>query len=333
MKSFYAPLILVLCLVAGFAESSQAAAEGSFDRTLPVSSPLKVDVWTDSGDISVRAGEPGKIEIHARLRGINSDDESIESRIQAIESNPPVVRDDEGHSVRVGYFGNEDAARNISVTYELVVPADTELHSETAEGDQTVEGIQGPVDATSGSGVLHLWHIEKSTRADTGSGDIDLRDVHGRVYAKAGTGTIHIADVSRDLASPRSGFMTFPGRERVAMQFIGFPEEVEIITGSGDVDVEDLEGGLQVTTGSGNMRVSGRPISDWMLDTGTGTVRVLFAREANFALVAHTSSGTIAPHDAVAVHGTNTPHELREQVGQGGPSVSIKTASGDIVIE
>src|ERR1700689_2091512 len=92
--------------------------------------------------------------------------------------------------------------------------------------------------------------------------------------------------------------------------------EIEVITGSGDVEVEGLEGGLQVTTGSGNIRVSGKPASDWKLDTGAGTVRVLFALGANLILEAHTSSGTIRTQDSVTVHGKSTPHELRGQVGE-----------------
>jgi DUF4097 and DUF4098 domain-containing protein YvlB len=65
-----------------------------------------------------------------------------------------------------------------------------------------------------------------------------------------------------------------------------------------------------VTTGSGNIRVSGKPASDWKLDTGAGTVRVLFALGANLTLEAHTSSGTIRTQDPVTVRGKSTPHEL-----------------------
>jgi Putative adhesin len=339
MKDVRARLILVLCLITGFAQASEAAAEGHFDRSLSVSSLVKLDVWTDSGDISVRSGEPGKIEIHARLHGTDSNDESIESRIQAIESNPPILRASDGHSLRIGHFDNEDISRGISITYEIVVPADAQLRSETGSGDQTVEGIRGSVDATSGSGNLHLWHIAKDIHADTGSGDIDLRDIHGKVHAKAGTGTIRAAEIVRDRpASPHATFsMLSPPTSQQSMTVRVVTDlddvEMEVITGSGDVEVEGLEGGLQVTTGSGNIRVSGKPASGWTLDTGAGTVRVLFALGANLALEAHTSSGMIRTQDSVTVHGKSTPHELRGQVGEGGPSVYIKTASGDIAIE
>jgi hypothetical protein len=70
------------------------AAEGRFDQTLPVSTPFKLDIATDAGDISVRAGDPGKIEIHAQLRSIDgSEDDDTQTRIHAIELSPPIDRD------------------------------------------------------------------------------------------------------------------------------------------------------------------------------------------------------------------------------------------------
>jgi hypothetical protein len=330
--------LLFLAAVAALAALPMHAADGRFDRTLPVSSPLKVDVVTDSGDISVRAGEPGKIEIHARLHSIDdSQDNDTEARIRTIELSPPVARDAGGHSVRIGHFSTPDSAQNVSITYEIVVPADTQLRSETGSGDQTVEGIEGPVDAASGSGKLHVWHIGKDAHIDTGSGDIDLRDVHGKVRAKSGTGTIYASEVVGDLTpSPRLGFaQLFSARSGKPLAVnLSSPNgaDMEIITGSGDVQVENLEGGLQVTTGSGDIRASGKPVSDWRLDTGTGAVRVEFPIDANLALVAHTASGTIEGNDSITQQGTRNPHELRGQIGKGGPIVDLKTASGSIEI-
>jgi DUF4097 and DUF4098 domain-containing protein YvlB len=319
---------------------SHAAVDGRFDRTFPVSSPLKVDIVTEAGEISVHGGEPGKIEIHAKIHGSDDsqDDANVESRVRAIEMNPPITLDNKGHSVRIGHFASPDLARDVSITYEIVVPIETQLHVETSTGNQTVEGVRGPVDATTGSGNLHVWHIGLDTHVDTGSGEIDLRDVHGRVHARAGTGTVRVNGIVGELsqAERQSRAQLLSGRagQPLVVQItLTSGADTEIITGSGDVDVEDLEGGLQVTTGSGNIRASGRPLSDWHLDTGTGTVRVQFSMPANLALVAHTSAGTIEAHDSITVHGTASPHELRGQVGQGGPTVELKTASGNIEIE
>jgi DUF4097 and DUF4098 domain-containing protein YvlB len=332
-------LVLVILTAWVAAVQSLPAADGRFDRTFRISSPLKVDVVTEAGDISLRVGEPGKMEIHARIQSIDdSQDNDVESRIHAIEVSPPVVNDAKGHSVRIGHFADQNAARNISISYEIVVPAETQLRSETGTGDQTLEGIQGPVDAISGSGRLHVWHVSSDTHVSTGSGDIDLRDIHGKVRAKTGTGTIYASEVLGDLTpSSRLAFAeTFSTRTGKPLAVNLTPTggvDMEIITGSGDVDVENLEGGLQVTSGSGNIRASGKPASDWQLDTGTGTVRVQFPVDANLALIAHTSSGTIESDDAITVQGVKSAHELRGHVGKGGPTVDLKTASGSIEIK
>src|SRR5277367_1093232 len=180
-------LLLLLILGAlAFVPERLHAADGRFDRTLSVSIPFTLDIIADAGNISLRAGDPGKIEIHARLHNIDdSEDNDTETRIHAIELNPPIDRDSKGHSVRIGHVADPNLVRNVSITYEIVVPAETQLRSETGTGDQTIEGIEGPVQATSGSGKLHVWHIGRDANVDTGSGDIDLRDVRGRVHAKA----------------------------------------------------------------------------------------------------------------------------------------------------
>jgi DUF4097 and DUF4098 domain-containing protein YvlB len=313
------------------------AADGRFDQTLRASTPFKLEIVNDVGEISVRAGSTNKIEIHAKLHSIDNseDDADVAKRIHAIEMNPPIQSDARGRSVHIGPIADPDAVRNISISYEIVVPIATQLHSETGTGDQSIEGIQGPVDASSGSGKLRVWHIAKDTHVSTGSGDLDLHDLHGNIQAKAGTGTVYATDIAGNempregqvqISDPKNGI---PITVQTAIGAVG----LQIVTGSGDVDVENLEGGLNVTSGSGNIRASGRPNSDWQLDTGTGTVRVQFPADANLALVAHTSSGVIEGAEALTVQGKKNPRDLRAQIGKGGPTVELKTASGNIEIK
>jgi DUF4097 and DUF4098 domain-containing protein YvlB len=338
MRALRSSAAFLILIAAGLFTVSSQAADGRFDQTLPVTKPFKLDIVNDVGEISLRAGSSNKIEIHAKLHSIDDpDDEQVEARIHAIELSPPISSDPKGHNVRVGHFADPDAVRNISISYEIVVPADTQLHSETGTGDQSIEGIQGPVEASSGTGKLRVWHIGKDVHARTGSGDIDLHDVHGNVLAKAGTGSVYATDIASDqVASHEPGqvqLLDAKTRVPITVQMTLGAVGLQIVTGSGDVDVENLEGGLNVTSGSGNIRASGRPNSDWQLDTGTGTVRVQFPDDANLALVAHTSSGTIESADTLNVQGKKKPHELHAQIGKGGPTVDLKTASGNIEIK
>jgi hypothetical protein len=338
--SFVRPIIVIAVVV--IAATCQAA-DGRFDQTLQVSSTLKsgalkLDIATDAGEILLRAGGPGKIEIHAKLHSIDdSQDDNVATRIRMIELNPPVISDAHAHSVRIGHFADPDLAANIAISYEIVAPQGTELHSETGVGNQSVEGIQGPVEASSGTGKVRVWHIGKNVHISTGSGDIDIHDIHGSVQAEAGMGSVYASEIESPQApaqvSSQVQIQDSKTGQPVTVQLMLGVVGLEVVTGAGDVDVENLQGQLHVTSGSGNIHATGNPTSDWKLQTGTGAVRVQFSDDANLAIIAHASSGTIESADAVVTQAKRSPHELRGQIGKGGPTVDLKTASGNIEIK
>jgi hypothetical protein len=138
MRSFPVLLVLVALSVALTAFPAFAASEGHFDRTLTVTGAVDLDVQTGSGEISVRAGDSTKVEIHAKIHGSGWGD--VEQRIHEIENNPPIEQS--GNTIRIGHIENHEWKRNISISYELIVPAQTKLRSESGSGDQKVEGVQ-----------------------------------------------------------------------------------------------------------------------------------------------------------------------------------------------
>ena len=62
---------------------------------------------------------------------------NVKTDVTAIEQNPPMRQ--EGNSIHIDYV----EAHNISVDYEITVPADTALRTHTGSGDQIIEGTQG----------------------------------------------------------------------------------------------------------------------------------------------------------------------------------------------
>jgi len=322
------------CICVVLALPLRAAVDGRFDQVLQVPAHVKVDVITDSGDISIHSGEVGKLEIHARLHG-NEDasDPDLESRIRTIAANPPILRQGDG-SVQIGHFASRNLTRNISMSYEIVVPVDAQLRSETGSGDQTVDGVKGPIEVTSGTGNLHVSHITGDTTLETGSGDIDLRDIRGKVHAKTGTGAIRAASIgNRRSRSTVARVIDTSSSDPITFVLTSLSPDLDILTGSGDVEVDDFTGALQLTTGSGSIRISGVPTSDWHVDTGTGTVRVQLPQSPNNDLQAHTSSGNIETQIPISTQGDQSAHDLHGRIGKGGPTVDIKTASGNIEIE
>ena len=71
-----------------------------------------------------------------------------------MESNPPIQQS--GNDVRIGHIDDSELRHNISISYEVTVPAETQVRIETGSGSQTVEGVRGPLEANAGSGGLKI---------------------------------------------------------------------------------------------------------------------------------------------------------------------------------
>jgi DUF4097 and DUF4098 domain-containing protein YvlB len=296
--------------------------DGHFDRTLTVSGPVDLDVQTGSGNIVVKTGDASKVEIHAKIHANRGSSGDVQKYISEIEANPPVEQN--GNSIRVGHIDNNDWKHNISISYEITTPAQTKLVSQSGSGDETIEGVAGPLEANSGSGSLKISNIGSEVHARTGSGEIDLSGVKGGAKLSAGSGSISAKGIAGGLdASSGSGSISL---EQTA------PGNVEIQTGSGSVEVTGANGAVKAQTGSGGISVAGNPTGEWTLHSGSGDVEVKLPPQASFNLVAHTGSGSIDSNREIAVQGKISPRELNGKVGGGGPTVELSTSSGSIQI-
>jgi len=317
-------LIWTMAAVVAAVPSAFAAQGGHFDRTLSVTGAVDLSVQTGSGNIAVKPGDSSKVEIHATIRTdhswLNGD---ATARIHDIETNPPIEQN--GNTIRIGHFDDRGRERGISISYEMIVPEQTKLHSESGSGNESMGGIAGPVDVTSGSGDLRVANIGGEVHARTGSGSVELDSIKGAARASSGSGTIRALGIAGGLnASSGSGEVKL---EQTAAG------DIEISTGSGDVDIKGAKGAVSVTTGSGEIKAQGVPSGDWKLRTGSGSVTVEFPENAAFELYAQTSSGNIETKHAISVQGNISTHELRGKVGSGGAvRVELRTSSGAIRI-
>ncbi len=316
-------LIAVLVLAAGASIPALASAEGSFQRTLQVSGPVNLDVSTGSGNIQVRTGGSGQVEVIGRIRVTNWFGHDAEDRVQRIEANPPIQQS--GNSIRIGHIDDPELRRNISISYELTVPAETELHSQSGSGNQTIDGIHGTAEVEAGSGNLKISDIGSKVRADTGSGEIEIDHVKGNVHTKAGSGDIHATDIA-------GGFEGHTGSGHISLEQTA-PGSVNVDTGSGGVDLRGVHGTLEATAGSGDIQAEGEPTGGWTVHTGSGTVHLKLGSGAAFDLDARTSSGSISVAQPVTVQGSMGRKEIHGKVNGGGVPVHVETGSGSIEIQ
>src|SRR5690242_11878611 len=325
-RVFAIPAKLTVSVAVLVIATAAFAAEGEFHRTLKVTGPVNLQIETGSGSIQVRNGGSSEVQITGHIRennwGIFADHPS-RGAIERLQNNPPIQQS--GNDIRIGHIDDPELKRGISISYEVVVPSATNLHSSTGSGTQDISGISGPVDARTGSGSVHVSDIGAGVRAESGSGTIEIREAKGNVYARTGSGSIRATGIAGGFdGQTGSGNLTFEQTSQGS---------VRAQTGSGGLELRNVRGSLQAHAGSGNIRADGDPTGSWTVHTGSGSVNLRFPQNASFQLDAHTGSGAIDLNHPVTVQGSIQRREVHGKVGGGGVPVQVETGSGSIAID
>ncbi len=316
-------VVFVVSLACLLPMSVAASSEGSFQRTLQVTGPVNLDLNTGSGSVNVRTGSSSEVQVTGHIKTTNWLGGNADERVKRIEANPPIQQS--GNDIRIGHVGDTELLHNISISYDLVVPAETELRSHTGSGSQSVEGLQKQIEIESGSGSLKISDIGDTVRAETGSGGIEIDRVKGNVRTKAGSGSIRATDIA-------GGFEGRTGSGHITLEQTA-SGSVRANTGSGGMELRGVHGSLDARAGSGTITAEGNPTGSWTVDSGSGNIHLKLASEASFDLDAHTSSGSISVSQPVTVQGTMGHKELRGKVHGGGVPVQVETGSGNIEIQ
>jgi hypothetical protein len=300
--AFTIALVVLFTTTIVFASTPQ----GTFDRTLQVSGPVDLEVLTHSGDVTIRAGNSGTVQIHGKIfvgdRWLSG---NRQGDVQEIEQHPPIRQD--GNSVHIDYVN----MRNISVDYEITVPAEATIRTHSGSGDETIEGTHGNAEIQTGSGDVKLRNLTGEIRLQTGSGDVRAHEISGSVKGGAGSGDIEIEENG-------SG-------------------EIDLHTGSGNITVRGIQGAFHGEAGSGDITAEGTQSGNWEIRTGSGNVHVRLPGNAAFEADLSTSSGTIEVNSPIEMTVQGRVQESRKQirgkVRGGGPLLSVRTGSGDVRIE
>ncbi len=303
MKTIRLRLLATLLVLSSTCFASNV--QGTFERSYQVTGQPDLQVFARSGDIVVRSGPAGTVKVAGKIivsdRWLNG---GKSAEVQELEKNPPVRQD--GNSIRVDYVN----IRNIAIDYEITVPAETKVQTHTGSGDQTMEGLKSNLELESGSGDIQLRDLTGAVRLHTGSGDVK-GDLAGAFSAETGSGDIRIEEKGAG--------------------------DVDVHTGSGNIDLRGVSGGLRAAAGSGDLTIDGQQKGNWEVHTGSGNVNLRIPNNAAFNLEARTSSGTVVVDHPVSMTVQGKVQEERKSivgtVGGGGPLLTVRTGSGDIHIE
>lgn len=294
------------------------SVNGSFSRTYTVSGPTRLELSNASGDVHVTAGAAGTVSIHAEVRASGFGFEDPQKRLDDIVSDPPVEQ--RGDTIRVGK--DFSRMRNVSITYKIQVPHDTEVDANLASGAVNMRDLRGPVKVRSASGSINVEKIDRDTQLSTASGTISAENIGGDVQVSSASGNVTIANIKGD------------ARVHVVSGVIRISQpggRVDGSTTSGEVEIQGAANDVTAHSVSGRVYVQGNPGAQgyWNLRTASGGVQISVPPSASFHLSAEAVSGEIRTDVPVVVE-EQGKHSLRARMGSDGGRVEVRTVSGEI---
>jgi DUF4097 and DUF4098 domain-containing protein YvlB len=314
--------IALLAIVVALAGCQMGpSVSGSFDRSLDVSGPIRLELSNVAGDVAIVGSADGKVHVHGDVHVSGFGFGNPQKRLDDIVASPPIEL--KGDTLRIG----KDMTRlhNVAITYSVEVPRATEVNSTSVSGSQSVRNVRGPVLAESVSGEVRGQDIGREVKLASTSGTVTAENCGDDVRATSVSGNVTVTNAKGDvLAHSVSGNVEVrnPGGR------------VDANTSSGTVNVRDADGDVKAHATAGRVTVHGNPSGNsyWDLKTVSGTVDISVPSNASFHLSAGAVTGQISAQIPIMIE-EQGKHSLRAHMGDGGGRVEIHTVSGAIELQ
>ena len=311
------PALLVGVLLA---PGTQAVAQTfTFERSFPATASTLLDVMTERGKITVRAGTTADVVVVGRVSvrvAWNAPGNAV-ALARSTANQPPVEHT--GDTIRLQIPDDGRTRQAVTIAYEVQVPAAMRVVTHSESGETRVEGVRGVVSVRTQSGAIKLADLGE-TQVETGSGAVSI-DGAGPLRVTTSSSGIEATRISGNLY-----VRTQSGRVTLSVVNEG---DVDVETGSSAITIDGLDGGLAVSTRSGRVRVSGNPRRSWRVATGSSAIDAEFGANAAFTLDATSGSGSVEAENLI-VSGETDKRRVAGAIGRGGPTVQLTSRSGSI---
>lgn len=307
-----------------FSASSANAQTFTFERSFPAATATALEIDTDRGKITVRAGSGpdvvvvGRVTVRRGFLGFTVPADAV-TLARAVANQPPVEQD--GNVVRLQLPSDARTRRAVTVAYEVHVPSDIPVTTNTESGATVIDGVHAAVSVRTQSASVTLSNLEE-TEVNTGSGDVTI-DGAGPLRVTTSSSGIRLCQIRGELF-----IRTQSGNVNASLHGEG---DVDVETGSSAITIEGLDGGLAASTRSGKVVVAGIPRRPWQVTTGSSAIETEIAPATTFNLEATSGSGSVKTENLM-VHGETDTRRVAGTIDGGGPMVRLTTRSGAIKV-
>lgn len=223
-----------------------------------------------------------------------------------------------GKSVELTDAGGDIALREVAGS----------VQAHTTSGSIKIKSAKGRVDASNAGGDILIETAADAVKAETHSGSVRLGSVRGAVEADNAGGDIAIGEVGGKVFA-----RTTSGSIRIKLA----KGKVEARNSGGDIQLGEVRGPVTASTTSGTLDVTMAvvPTEDCRLEVAGGGIKLALPKSAALNLDARSSGGEVKSELplTVTVQGTPRPGTLQGKLNGGGPTLFLRTTSGDIQLK
>ena len=315
--------IALVALLAVGVSAPAFAQRYAFERSFELGATPVVDITTIRGRIDVRVGEPGRVTVTgaATTRLGLMDPVTAARRAREVADNPPIERDASTLRLRPPV---DDAHRDAAtVSYEVRVPPNTRIVTNTDSGATSVRDVAGSVTVRTHTAAIDLSGLKGAADITTGSGDVQADGVAGALSVTTSSSRF----TGRGLAG---GLRLRTSTGAVIAAFTG-SGAIDVETGSSAIQLSGISGALTVVSRSGRLTIAGAPAAPWALSTGSGSMELAVASSPGVNVDLTTGSGSIKVVGA-SVQGQVTKRSVSGTIGNGGQVLRATSRSGSVVV-
>jgi DUF4097 and DUF4098 domain-containing protein YvlB len=196
--------------------------------------------------------------------------------------------------------------------FEVTVPVGVRVSARATNGDISITGTKGGVEANTQSGDLMVQDVGEMVDLGSLSGDITARGLVGNIDVRAVSGDVSLESVRGD---------------------------VEATSVSGDIDLADVVAKyVRAKSTSGDVTYDGTvdPAGRYEIASHSGSVYLTLPQTTGALVTVSTYTGSIDSDFQITLkpgeHGIGTAKRFTFQVGQGDARIDAESFSGDITI-
>jgi len=248
--------LAAVAIAAGCGGGSPFEARSTESRELSVTDvdqPLVV-IETFNGQVTVRTGEPGRVDATVEVTGVGP----TQAEAEADRANVATTLEQEAGRVRLRavYGPNPASPGNRGASATVTVPPGSELDIRTSNGAVTVDRVGAALRAATSNGAVTVAGSSGDTVVETSNGEVRLTAATGMIDVRSSNAGVTVEATDAVVAvDTSSGAVRFAGSLA--------PGDSSFVTSNGAVDLvlpTDASFALDASTSNGDITV-GYPLA------------------------------------------------------------------------